>query len=174
MIRSLLLSFCQWCNNSWWGHGIRDSTWLFPFVEIFHLLGLGILGGAVLILNLRLMRLAFKSASTAELAGEVRPWMLGSLAVMLVSGFLLFSTEAVKMYGNWAFQFKMLFLLLAVIYTFTIHRRVTLADVGRRFGPVLRVFVAIVSLLLWSGVGLGGRALGYVTTSVGSVSELLR
>ncbi len=139
MIRSLLLSFCQWCNNSWWGHGIRDSTWLFPFVEIFHLLGLGILGGAVLILNLRLMRLAFKTESTAELAGEVRPWMLGSLAVMLVSGFLLFSTEAVKMYGNWAFQFKMLFLLLAVIYTFTIHRKVTLADDGHRFGPVVRV-----------------------------------
>jgi hypothetical protein len=174
MIRSLLLSFCQWCNNSWWGHGIRDSTWLFPFVEIFHLLGLGILGGAVLILNLRLMRLAFKAESTAELAGEVRPWMLGSLIVMLISGFLLFSTEAVKMYGNWAFQFKMLFLLLAVIYTFTIHRRVTLADDGRRFGPVVRVVVAIVSLVLWSGVGLGGRALGYVTTSVGSVSMLLK
>lgn len=173
MLRSLLLSFCEWCNNSWWGHGIRDSTWLFPFVEIFHLLGLGILGGTILILNLRLMRLAFKSESTAELAGEVRPWMLGSLAVMLVSGFLLFSTEAVKMYGNWAFQFKMLFLLLALIYTFTIHRKVTLAD-EVRFGRVVRVVVAIVSLLLWSGVGLGGRALGYVTTSVGSVSMLLR
>jgi hypothetical protein len=173
MIRSLLLTFCQWCNNSWWGHGIRGSTWLFPFVEIFHLLGLGILGGAILILNLRLMRLAFKTESTAELAGEVRPWMLGSLAVMLVSGFLLFSTEAVKMYGNWAFQFKMLFLFLALIYTFTIHRRVTLADDGR-FRPMVRVFVAIVSLLLWSGVGLGGRALGYVTTSVGSVSMLVK
>lgn len=173
MIKSLLLTFCQWCNNSWWGHGIRDSTWLFPFVEIFHLLGLGILGGAILILNLRLMRLAFKSESTAELAGELRPWMLGSLAVMLVSGFLLFSTEAVKMYGNWAFQFKMLFLLLAVIYTFTIHRKVTLAD-DLRFGRVVRIVVAIVSLLLWSGVGLGGRALGYVTTSVSSVSMLLR
>jgi uncharacterized protein DUF6644 len=174
MTRSLLLSFCQWCNNSWWGHGIRDSTWLFPFVEIFHLLGLGILGGAILILNLRLMRLAFRTESTVELAGEVRPWMLGSLAVMLVSGFLLFSTEAVKMYGNWAFQFKMLFLLLAVIYTFTIHRKVTLADDGQRFGPRVRVVVAIVSLVLWSGVGLGGRALGYVTTSVGSVSMLLK
>jgi hypothetical protein len=173
MIRSLLLSFCQWCNNSWWGHGIRDSTWLFPFVEIFHLLGLGILGGAVLILNLRLMRLAFKSESTAELAGEVRPWMLGSLAVMIVSGFLLFSTEAVKMYGNWAFQFKMVFLLLAVIYTFTIHRKVTLADDGRRFGPAVRILVALVSLLLWSGVGLGGRALGFVTTATSSVSMLV-
>ena len=173
MLKSLLLEFCRWRNNSWWGHGIRDSTWLFPFVEIFHLIGLGILGGTILILNLRLMRLAFRSESTAELAGEVRPWMLGSLAVMLLSGFLLFSTEAVKMYGNWAFQFKMLFLLLAIIYTFTIHRKITLADDGR-FGAAVRIFVATVSLLLWTGVGLGGRALGYVTTSVSSVSELLR
>jgi hypothetical protein len=172
MLKSLLLEFCRWCNNSWWGHGIRDSTWLFPFVEIFHLIGLGILGGTILILNLRLMRLAFRSESTAELADEVRPWMLGSLAVMLLSGFLLFSTEAVKMYGNWAFQFKMLFLLLAIVYTFTIHRKITLADDGR-FGAVVRIFVATVSLLLWTGVGLAGRALGYVTTSVSSVSELL-
>jgi len=137
MIRSLLLSFCQWCNNSWWGHGIRDSTWLFPFVEIFHLLGLGILGGAVLMLNLRLMRLAFKSESTAELAGEVDAVDAGQLGGDARSGFLLFSTEAVKMYGNWAFQFKMLFLLLAAIYTFTIHRKVTLGDDGQRFGPAV-------------------------------------
>lgn len=174
MIRSLLLGFCQWCNSSWFGHGIRDSTWLFPFVEIFHLLALGVLGGTVLILNLRLMRLAFKNQSTAELAAEVRPWMIGSILVMLISGFLLFSTEAVKMYGNWAFQYKMLFLLLALIYTFTIHRRVTLADDGHRLGVAPRVVVALVSLLLWSGVGLGGRAIGYVTTSVSSVSMLLR
>jgi len=172
-MRSLLLEFCQWCNNSWFGHGIRDSRWLFPFVEIFHLLGLGVLGGAVLMLNLRLMRLGFKNETTAELAGEVQPWMLGSLALMLASGFLLFSTEAVKMYGNWAFQLKMLFLALAVIYTFTIHRRVTRAD-DARYGAAVRVPVAIVSLLLWTGVGLGGRALGFVTTSVNSVSMLLR
>jgi hypothetical protein len=169
-MRTALLHFCQWCNASWWGHGIRDSTWLFPFVEIFHLLGLGILGGTILILNLRLMRLAFKKESTAELAGEVWPWMIGSLIVMLISGFLLFSTEAVKMYGNWGFQLKMLFLLLASIYTFTIHRRITLRDDGR-FGPALRIAAAVLSLLLWTGVGLGGRSLGYITTSVSSVDQ---
>ncbi len=173
MLKAHLLHFCQWCNSSWWGHGVRDSTWLFPFVEIFHLLGLGLLGGTILILNLRLMRLTFKTETTAELAGEVQPWMIGSLAVMLVSGFLLFSTEAVKMCGNWAFQFKMLFLLLAGIYTFTIHRWITFHDDGR-FGPALRIPAALVSILLWTGVGLGGRALGYVTTSVSSVSMLLR
>src|SRR5271170_5854986 len=106
-LKAALMSFCEWCNASWFGHGIRNSTWLFPFVEIFHLLALGVLGGTVLILNLRLMGLRFKGEPVAELAEDVQPWMLGSLAVMLISGFLLFSTEAVKMYENWAFQFKM-------------------------------------------------------------------
>jgi hypothetical protein len=172
-LRALLLAFCQWCNNSWWGHSIRDSTWLFPFVEIFHLLALGVLGGTILILNLRLMGLRFKGEPVAELAEDVRPWMLGSLAVMLISGFLLFSTEAVKMYGNWAFQFKMASLALALIFTFTIHRRVTTAG-DARYGTGVRVIVAIVSLMLWTGVGLGGRALGYVTTPTSSVSELVK
>jgi hypothetical protein len=172
-LRSILIAFCEWCNNSYWGHGIRNSTWLFPFVEIFHLLALGVLGGAILIVNLRLMGLRFKNDPISELAKDVQPWMLGSLAMMLLSGFLLFSTEAVKMYGNWAFRGKMLFLLAAVIFTFTVHRKVVMADQSR-VARFVRVIVAIVSLLLWTGVGLGGRALGYVTTSTSSVSSLLR
>jgi putative flippase GtrA len=80
---------------------------------------------------------------------------------MLVSGFLLFSTEAVKMYGNWGFQFKMTSLLLAIIFTFTIHRRITLSDEGS-IRPVWRKLAAVVSLLLWAGVGLGGRSIGYI------------
>ena len=59
--RTHLLSFCQWCNNSFFGHGIRDSVWLFPFVEIFHLIGLGVLGGTILVLNLRLRESAFEA-----------------------------------------------------------------------------------------------------------------
>jgi hypothetical protein len=168
-LRAFVLAFCQWCNESWWGHAIRDSTWLFPFVEIFHLLGLAVLGGTILIVNLRLMGLRFKNEPVQELAADVWPWMVGSLVVMLISGFLLFSTEAVKMYGNWAFQVKMTSLLLAIIFTFTIYRRVTKADEGR-VPRVWRVAVALVSLILWSGVGLGGRALGYVTTPTSSVS----
>jgi len=162
-LRSLILSFCHWCNNSFFGHGIRNSAWLFPFVEIFHLLALGVLGGTILLLNLRLVGLRFRDEPISELAQDVRPWMLGSLGVMLVSGFLLFSTEAVKMYGNWAFRWKMTFLLLAILFTFTIHRKVTMSDEAR-VAPLWRWVVAVVSVLLWTGVGLGGRAIGYVAS----------
>ena len=171
-LRAILLAFCQWCNGSFFGHGIRNSVWLFPFVEIFHLLALGVLGGTLLVLNLRLLGLGFRNERTSELVRDVKPWMLGSLCVMLISGFLLFSTEAVKMYGNWAFRGKMSFLLLAIVFTFTIYWKVVKSDESQ-VKRVWRVGVALVSLLLWSGVGLGGRAIGYVTTSAASVSSVL-
>jgi hypothetical protein len=166
-LASWVLTFCRWCNGSFFGHGIRDSAWLFPFVEVFHLLALALLGGTLIVLNMRLLGLRFGSATTRELAQELRPWMFGSIAVMLVSGFLLFSTEAVKMYGNWAFQLKMLFLLLALVFTLTVHRRVI--DAPDTAGG-LRALTAVVSLLLWLGVGLGGRALGYVTTAASALT----
>jgi hypothetical protein len=159
-LKLLVLHFCKWCNESPWGHGVRDSVWLFPFVEIFHLLALGVLGGTILILNLRLLGFRFQSEPVAELAEDVRPWMLGSLAVMLVSGFFLFCTEAVKMYDSPAFRFKMIFLFLAVVFTFTIHRKMVTAD-DARFSGFWRAVAAIVSLVLWACVGLGGRAIGY-------------
>jgi hypothetical protein len=84
-----------------------------------------------------------------------------------VSGLLLFSTEAVKMYGNWAFQLKMTFLLLALLFTVTIHRSVINAQ---RTPAGVRALTAVVSLLLWLGVGLGGRALGYVTTAASNLT----
>jgi hypothetical protein len=167
-IASGLLTFCRWCNGSFFGHGIRDSAWLFPFVEVFHLLALALLGGTLILLNMSLMGLRFGSASTRELARELRPWMFGSIAVMLLSGFLLFSTEAVKMYGNWAFQLKMLFLLLAVLFTLTIYRKVTDAP---HPAAAWRWLTALISLLLWLGVGLGGRAIGYVTTAATALTS---
>jgi hypothetical protein len=87
--------------------------------------------------------------------------MVGSLAVMLVSGFFLFSSEAVKMYGNEAFRFKMASLVLAVAFTFTVHRQVTMSGEGAVSRP-RRIATALVSVALWAGVGLAGRAIGYV------------
>ncbi len=159
-----LLAFCRWCNGSFFGHGIRDSVWLFPFVEIFHLLALGLLGGTVVILNLSLLGFRFQGEPVAAVARDVRPWMIGSIIVMLLSGFLLFSTEAVKMYGSPAFQFKMCCLLLAILFTFTVHHKVVTLEEGR-IAPAWRKLAAVVCIALWAAVALGGRAIGYVNSS---------
>jgi hypothetical protein len=156
-----LYHFCHWALNSPFGHAVRDSVWLFPAIEICHLLGLGILGGTILLLNLRLLGLRFTGGPISELAQDVQPLMIGSVIVMLVSGFFLFASEALKMYGNIAFRYKMVSLALAIIFTFTIYRKVTMSD-DPQLSPAWKRIVALVSFVLWAGVGLAGRAIGYV------------
>src|SRR5712671_3046119 len=160
-LSSLLMSFCEWADNSFFGHGIRNSVWIFPFVEVFHLVALGMLGGTILIVNLRLLGIRFQRERVSELARDVQPWMLGSLVVMLVSGFFLFSSESVKMYGHGAFRVQMVSIALAILLPFSLHRKVTMSD-ETQISPLWRKLAAVLSLVLWSGVGLAGRAIGIV------------
>jgi len=163
-ISQALLAFCRWCDASFFGEGIRNSVWLFPFVEIFHLLALGLLGGTIILVNLSLLGVRFRGDPVARLARDVQPLFNASLAVMLISGFLLFSTEALKMYGSPAFQFKMACLALAILFTYTLH-----FSIARNDGPLSpgwRKLAAIASLTLWAGVALGGRAIGYVMSNM--------
>jgi hypothetical protein len=160
-LSALAQAFCAWCSNSFFGHGVRNSVWLFPTIEILHLLGLGVLGGTILIINLRLLGFRFRNEAVSELAKELQPWMNSSLVLMLVSGFFLFSSEAEKLYGNWAFRAKMTSLALAIVFTFTFYRKVTLSE-EEQMSPVWNKVTALISLVLWAGVGLAGRAIGYV------------
>src|SRR5260370_24106536 len=155
-----LLHLFGWFDSSAVGEAIRASTWLFPVIEAFHLLGLAIIGGAVLLVDLRLLGLGLRSQPVSRIASDAQPWLIGSLAVMLTSGTLLFTSEAVKCYYHEAFWVKMTSLFLAIIFTFTIRRKVTMADPGR-VGPLWSKIVAVVSVALWSGVGIGGRWIGF-------------
>ena len=66
-----LLPFFQWCYQTTIGETIRDSSWLFPVIEAFHLLGLGLTGGAVLIVNLRLLGAGLSRQPVAQLSAAV-------------------------------------------------------------------------------------------------------
>jgi hypothetical protein len=156
-----MMPLVQWFGHSAVAQAIHNSSWLFPFIEIFHLLALGLLGGTIILVDLRFFGLGMKSKPLPELARDVQPWLLTSLAVMLTSGFLLFISEAVKMYTNEAFRFKMLFLALALIFMFTIRSRFTNAQ-PTPASPVSGWAVALISMALWTCVGLGGRAIGFV------------
>jgi hypothetical protein len=155
-----LLTFFQWCEASGIGETIRKSSWLFPVIEAVHLLGLGVIGGAVLVVDLRLLGLGLKRQSAAELTRDAQPWLIGSLVLMIITGGLLFLSEAIKCYYHDAFWFKMSCLFLAIVFTFTIQRKVTMSD-ETRVSPVWSKVVAIVSVLLWAGVGIGGRWIGF-------------
>ncbi len=154
----MLLPFFQWCQDSALGLAIRESVWMFPIIEAVHLLALASIGGAVLVVDLRLAGLTLRNQPVATIARDAQPWLVGSLAVMIVTGVLLFTSEALKCYYSPPFWFKMLFLGLAILFTFTFRRRVAESASA---SPWLMKTVALASVLLWSGVGLMGRGIGF-------------
>jgi len=81
--------------------------------------------------------------------------------IILTSGVLLFSSEALKAYASVPFQVKMVFLFAAILFHYTIYRRVTKAEEGR-IGPTWNKIAAIISILLWLAVGVGGRGIGFL------------
>jgi hypothetical protein len=156
-----LLPFFQWFDKSSIGTWVSDSSWLFPAIEAVHIVALTLLFGAILMLNLRLLGLILTDKPVARLARHLAPWVLCSLVIILASGVLLFSSEAMKSYASVPFQVKMLFLFTAIIFHYTIYSRLTKAAEGR-IRPAWNKLAAIVSVALWLGVGIGGRAIGFL------------
>ena len=155
-----VLALFTWIENSWLGEGIRASRWLFPVIESVHLLALAVIGGSVLAVNLSLLGLGLGRRSAAQMWNDAWPWFVGSLATMLSTGFLLFTSEAVKLYYHQAFWLKMSALVISLVFTAIVERPVALADpeLGTRWRS--RV-TGLVSLLLWSVVGATGRWIGF-------------
>jgi hypothetical protein len=154
-----LLPFFEWCESTGVGNAIRNSLWLFPVIESVHLLALALIGGAILIVDLRLLGLGLRQP-VAQLARDVQPWLAGGLVVMVASGLLLFSSEAIKCYYNAAFWTKMTFLFPALVFTWTIRRKVAAADEGR-VKPIWRKLVAGLSVSMWLVVAAAGRWIGF-------------
>ena len=156
----MLFEFAQWSEATGLGKMIRNSQYAFPIVEFFHLAALAIIGGAVLVVDLRLLGLGLKKTSVAQLARDAQPWMTGSLIVMLLSGIALYTSEATKCYQSPAFWIKMIALALAMLFTYTIRQKTAAAD-EHGVSPFASKSVGVVSLALWFTVAWGGRWIGF-------------
>ena len=156
----MLLPFFQWVESTRLHELISGSSWAFAVIESVHLLALSVIGGAVLLLDLRFLGFGLGRQSIREVAKEAQPWLVSSLLVMLVTGVALFVSEPTKCYYSIPFWWKMTSLALAMVFTFTVRRKVALADeVSVR--PIWHKLTALVSLTLWFGVGSGGRWIGF-------------
>ncbi len=152
-----MLPFFEWCEATALGQLVRDSLWLFPVIEAVHLLGLCALGGSLLVVDLRMLGVGLRRQSIAELAREMRPWLIGSLVLMFLTGTLLFLSEAVKCYHNPSFWVKITTLPVAFLFTFFVRQPIAhrLTDTSAKS----RV-VAATSLALWLTVAAAGRWIG--------------
>ena len=156
----MLWEFAKWSEATALGVAVRNSQYAFPIIEFFHLAALAFIGGAILIVDLRLMGLGLRKTPVAELARDAQPWVTGSLIIMILSGLALYASEATKCYASTAFWIKISALIVVMIFTYTVRRNIALAD-ERRVSAAAQKAVAIVSVSLWFAVAWGGRWIGF-------------
>lgn len=139
------------------GTAIRDSLWLFPAIEAVHLLALATLGGAALMLDLRLLGVGLRTLSPATVERNIRPWLWGALGVLVLTGMLLAISEAVKLYGKPAFWLKMSTLAAVLLFTVLVRNPLARRDVSGA-GAAL---IGLISISLWLVVAAAGRWIGF-------------
>jgi hypothetical protein len=147
-------------EGNWLGQWLDTTPLIFPVFATAHLIGLAILLGSTLIVDLRLMGYGMKKQSAADLIGYLEPWIIVSLLIMLVSGVPMFMSEAVKASAISAVFYKLVLLTLAVIIHFTIYRKTIKAGIPEGSGAAWAI--GCLSLLLWLSVALAGRAIGFL------------
>jgi len=153
-----MLEFFRWLVNSPWSHAINSYEWVFPAVQSLHFMGFAMSIGTIAIVDFRLLGLGMRRQAPAELAAVLEAWTRAGVAVMLITGPLMFSTDAVAYHYNPSFQFKMVCLMLALLMHFTLHRRAVQPDVP----PMAAKLAAAMSLLLWTAVVAGGRMIAFI------------
>lgn len=154
-----LLPYFEWVEATALGHAIRQSLWLFPVIEAVHLLGLSVLGGSVLIVDLRMLGAGLHNHAISQIARDARPWFVGALIVMLLTGWALFASEAIKCYYNFSFWVKMTTLPIAIVFVFFVRDRIA-GGAGMNATTVTRV-VGFLSIAMWFTVAAAGRWIGF-------------
>jgi hypothetical protein len=140
---------------------LNSSPLSFPILECFHIVGFAFSIGTIALVDFRLLGWGMRRESPAQIAKDTFFWTLGGLIVMVLSGLMLFSSDPDNYYLNWAFDIKMFFLVLAIIFNYTIHRKTVVAE-----APAGGKLVACVSLGLWMCVIFGGIFIGFLNSTL--------
>lgn len=159
-----LLSVCQWVDSTRLNAFMRQSNWAFPICDTIHTLGIILVAGTIMLVDLRLLGLGLRSIPIAQVVDRIVPSTLSGFGLMLVSGGLLFSSEAVKMYHSPAFRIKLVLLALAGLNALIFHRTIyrDVAKWGSRSVAPARARVAgLLSLIFWIAIIAAGRAIAY-------------
>jgi hypothetical protein len=152
------VSFFEWLTTSPWAKAMNGPEWAFPVVQSLHFMGFALSIGTIAIVDLRLLGLGMRRQSAAELAADLSGWTSFGLALMLITGPLMFSADAVRYRYNPSFQLKMICLAAAIVFHFTLHRRATREGTPRAIARL----AGGVSLLLWTAVVGAGRMIAFV------------
>lgn len=153
-----------WLESSALAVAMRQWLWLYPAVEIMHIVGIVALAGGAIMFDLRLLGIS-RGLPVAALAGHLLPWARAGLGLVALSGVLMFTAHATEWAENPAFRVKMLLIVAAGLNAWAFHqwpfRSVARWDREVVAPPRARL-AAVVSIVLWLAVIACGRLLAYL------------
>ncbi len=159
----MVFNLFTWLESTGLSKSINESLYAFAYIETVHLLALAVLGGATLLVDLRMLGLGLREQRVTDLARIAKPWLDWSLFLVLLTGFLLFlSLAASKYYVHFYFWVKMYFLAAAIVFTYTYRQWVINGGEEKANSGAGRLAGAM-SAFLWAGVAFAGKAIGYIS-----------
>jgi len=160
----VIRSFLEWLGSTPWSVALLESYYVWPLVELTHVLTLALFVGTAVMMDLRLVGVAFRGVPVSAFTGRLLPWTRIGFAVMVVTGLLLFYSAPLRYYHNLFFRIKAILLVVAGLNVWLfhtgIHRSIGLWDDDFRPPRAARV-AGMISLLVWTGVVFSGRLVAY-------------
>lgn len=160
-----LANLCEWLHDTSLSGWLRDSLWTEPIMETAHVLSLTLFFGMTMLLDLRLLGVSMKRRKASDVLRQLNPWIIGGLALMIVTGFFLFLGDPVAFYATTFFKVKMILLVVAglnvLVFELTVGKKLDTSDAGGGTPGSAKIF-AIVSIFCWVAIIAAGRAIAYV------------
>jgi hypothetical protein len=160
-IGAWLAQAAAWLEASALGATMRSTSWAYPTANLVHLLGLVLLIGPMLLLDLRLLGLGRQFALPA-VSAVLTSWAVAGLGLLLATGVLLFAADAAPLLGNDLMRIKLLLIALGVANALLFRGLWSgrLADWDRR-SPTVGRLQALGSALCWLAAASLGRLIAY-------------
>lgn len=162
-----IAAILQWLEGTALAGRIRDSLLLFPLLESAHVIGLSLVFGTIVVIDLRLLGAASTARPFKGLASDTLKWTWGAFVLTALTGSLMFITNASVYYHNFYFRSKMLLLVLAGVnmlsFELTLGRKAHRWDESSAAPPAGRAAAAL-SIVIWISVIFAGRLIGFTTS----------
>ncbi len=155
-----VLFIFEWLDSSLLADMSKAYGGVFAVVQMFHLLAMAMLGGMMLVSDLRLLGVLLTNVPSETVVENTQKWFTYALVVLIISGIFMSSAVALKLYYNEMFWAKMTSLGIGIAFVYTI-RRPLLKFTHDSINPWALRLLAVTSIIIWFTVAASGRWIGF-------------
>ena len=156
-----LLPFFEWLDTSILADIAKAYGGVFAVVQMFHLLALSLLGGTVLVGDLRLLGVVMKDVPSEVVIQNTQKWFSVALVILILSGLFQAAAVSMKLYYNEMFWAKMTGLAAGIVFVYAIRRPLLLRFDHDTINPWALRLIAVTSMTIWFTVAASGRWIGF-------------